>query len=570
MKRLKPFGPVDGFIHVGLVSMLFYMAVFAKQKPFLSAELLKSLKQWVPLGREFVKKYGISIKAYQAYTQLLMVATEEETIDDHLYELLDSYRAAMPKIQRDVSISHEQLGMIKDIMLWMKNESCNALARVERGLSTVTSESALIAGFQKDLESQDPFLEELIPLVKKLGGSGVPIKWELTIEESRAVNKTKPALYKKYLELKRTVEGIAKRGLMDYVRASGKESVPIKDAVKYLEAQGIQHKLPMEFKGNVGEDGALYTGGAKQLRLSSAPRYKIVMNPKYDPIKDDQFVATEIRPTLNAKGKPNVAHLYTVQYTRRSMREKYKMVSVLIKNQNKYRRKWIEDMKSDDPDRWVFGLMVELSYSTCARISEPGAENTKGRTFGLSSWLVGNIKRMGPSRIIEYTGKDSVHHKHKIDPSTAISRLVIKRLDSLTKDRPRKELVFEVDGKYYSPQKIRTYFKTLTGISDVSIHKIRTMRGTELAEKELEKRIGILDSKRSLTQTVVDKSFQEALTAVGKLLGHVKGVGAEQKATWTTASKSYVDADLQRSFYEHFADRGIRLNKTVARNVGTK
>jgi hypothetical protein len=223
-------------------------------------------------------------------------------------------------------------------------------------------------------------------------------------------------------------------------------------------------------------------------------------------------------------------------------------------------------MRSTDDDLRVPATLVEISYLTCSRIGTPG-NSTKGQnTQGLTTLTVGNVKRRGSSRLLDYNGKDGVHHVHSIAPADTDKRLIIKLLDECCEDRQRKDRLFVLDGVVYTAEKVRAYFKRVTGLN-AGMHKIRTLRGTKMAQEVLEKLGDQLENKRGLSQTIVDREFKDALTKVGELLGHVRGIGDNQRATWATASMSYIDPEVQKEFYARFAKQGVRLPNFLAKKL---
>jgi glucan phosphorylase len=62
--------------------------------------------------------------------------------------------------------------------------------------------------------------------------------------------------------------------------------------------------------------------------------------------------------------------------------------------------------------------------------------------------------------------------------------------------------------------------------------------------------------------------IKAALTNVGRILGHVKGVGVEQKTVWTTAAKNYVAPIVMEEFYLRFKDLGVRPPSFLAKLKG--
>ncbi len=231
-------------------------------------------------------------------------------------------------------------------------------------------------------------------------------------------------------------------------------------------------------------------------------------------------------------------------------------------------------MRNTNPEVRIPATLVELSFLTCIRIGTVGNATKGAPTEGLTTLKVGNIKKRGTSRVLDYVGKDAVHQISVIAPITTENRQIVKLLDelSMTTDdegkrvpKARKDFLFTHEGTYYSAARVRAYWKAITGSS--KFHKIRTLRGTLLATQLLNEAADSVLKKRTIDQKVVDAAFKAALTQVGSLLGHVRGVGTNQKVTWATAAASYVDPPVQRDFYAKFADKGIRLPSFLSKKL---
>jgi DNA topoisomerase IB len=231
-------------------------------------------------------------------------------------------------------------------------------------------------------------------------------------------------------------------------------------------------------------------------------------------------------------------------------------------------RTWRRDLMGKDFDKKVMAAQCELVYETCARVGGKDNANRAGATFGLTTLLVGNVKRRGNSLILDYLGKDSVQQRHVLKPETPAMRKVIELLELLCEGKTRKEELWEYEGTTYSAVKLRTYFRQVSGVPDASPHKLRHLRGTRLARTELDAAVEKLSGKRGLNQKMVDDAFKAALTNVGRILGHVKGVGVEQKTVWTTAAKNYVAPIVMEEFYLRFKDLGVRPPSFLAKLKG--
>jgi DNA topoisomerase IB len=299
------------------------------------------------------------------------------------------------------------------------------------------------------------------------------------------------------------------------------------------------------------------------------------MNPEYDPKKDNlpgrngNWVFKAILPTKDAQGRNNEQYFYTGTKLSQNRAHKFDLVQKLIAKETKMVSTWRRDLMGKNQTNQILAAQCELIYDTCARVGGVGNANRNGQTFGLTTLSVGNVKRRGTTLVLDYLGKDSVQQRHILKPETPAMRKVISVLQMLIADRSRKEPLWDYDGTVYNANKLRLYFRQVTGIADASPHKLRHVRGTRLASTELDLAFAaITRAKKAPTQRAVDDAFKDALTNVGRILGHVKGVGSEQKTVWTTAAKNYVDVGVMTDFYAKFADFGVRAPSFLAKLKG--
>lgn len=555
MKQLKALpNQTQAFISILVAAAVFYLNKEQGKKPYLPVKLKTKFVGWAKQAEGFVSKYKLNGSAFRKFVLMMAEQKATDALDEACDDLVDSFKSHYRNIEKDVSISADQLQMLKDSIIWFNSASPSALTRIRKNMNKVGLSSELMEEFRQDTESQEPYVKAIKPVVKKLTGKeGTKIPLEL-LKEIR--EKAPEALYKRYLDLRKTINSIYKNELLNLVRDNNGKPIDVDKARKALEKKKMIHNLPQGFEGLIGEDGQLYTKEGK--RIDGVPQYPVRMNPNYDPKSDNGNVFTVILPTTDAAGKNNVQHFYTTEYRRNKTSQKFETVNVLIKNKDKYRKHWLQDMRSKNDDVRIPSTIVELSFLTCARIGTPGNATKGGRTQGLTTLDAGNVKKRSSSRVLDYIGKDGVHQRHVIAPITTENRLIVNLLDELVEGKQRKDLLFEKDGKRYTAAVVRQYFKRVTGL-DVGMHKIRTLRGTVLAQDILENLSQKLSSKKELNQTLVDREFKAAITKVGELLGHVRGVGSDQKVTWATASQSYIDPEVQQAFYARFADKGVRL-----------
>lgn len=563
MKQLKAtLNSTQAFINIMVASIVLVMNAQQKRKPHLPLGMKSRLQQWGTAGLEFVEKYKINKKFYLAFVDLIVAQQANDSLEDLSIDVGESFKAKYKLVERDISVSAAQLGMLKNCAQWLLSESESSLTYIRKNMGSNKIDPDLMAEFRVETDSSEPLLKAIQPLVLKMTGK-VGTKIPLEIIKEMDLKAKFPAPYAKYLKLRGAINSIFKAELVNMVRENRGEPMNLEDVRKAFDKKGVAHHLPSGFVGKIGEDGNLYTVGGKKIK--DIPQNPVIMNPAYNAKNDDTNVFT----SKLANG--NIQYFYTYDYWKKKTDTKFEIVNVLIKNKDKIRKKWCTDMRSTNQDLRIPATIVEISFLTCARIGTPGNESKAGRTQGLTTLTVGNVKKIGTSRVLDYIGKDGVRQKHSIAPTTTESKQVIKLLDELIVGKTRAEPLFlltktvrrngenvTVPGKKYTAAFVRAYWKHITGM-DIGMHKIRTMRGTSLATDILGALQATMMNRRSIDQKMVDTEFKAAVTKVGALLGHVRGVGVGQKVTWSTASESYIDPEVQRSFYAAFADRGVRL-----------
>jgi hypothetical protein len=475
----------------------------------------------------------------------------------------------MTEIKGTHEITYDEIDAINTTRLWHSNKSPSALEKIRKLLARLHAPATIQRGFSTEIKNQAPYVEKLKDIVKKITGKEATYVPMDKVPEYREKNQE---LWKEYLAAKRAVDGVYKNALQNYVTDIGSPQ-PINEVREHLESQGIEHRLPHEgFTGLIGADGRLYTKHG-DLIVPGIPSHeaKIIENRSYDPEKDKSpdnrdrnFVFTTILPTKNAKGESNTQYYYTDTKQKQKDVHKFDVVQQMLKIEKKIVGAWRKDlMQHDDEAKKIMATQCEITYLTAMRIGGKDNENKKGKTYGLTTLLVGNVKRKGNAIVLEYIGKDSAQQSHKITPDTKFEDEVIHVINVLIAGKKRAELLWENEGVVYGDSKLRAYFKTVCSVPGATPHKIRHMRGTRLAMQELPKLQEKLLSKRNLTQSTVDSEFKASITKIGKLLGHVRGIGGEAVPTWSTALANYIDPGVVKDFYSAFEDRGIRMSKSV-------
>ena len=154
--------------------------------------------------------------------------------------------------------------------------------------------------------------------------------------------------------------------------------------------------------------------------------------------------------------------------------------------------------------------------------------------------------------MVKYLGKDAVPQVHILEPISTISKLLIKNLDILLEGKTKTDRVFiyEYAGKEkpMTAKLVNLWFKKLG--SEVTVHKLRHVKGTELFKQlMLENESKIFNKKPSLTEAQYNLVFKKLATKVGAMLGHVRGVGKQQKVTPSTAIANYIDPGIMIDYF---------------------
>lgn len=577
MRVLASNTPSSSYLFVLLSSMVYWLRVGAgATKECLPKTLMNEWRKAVPEGEAFCRRHRIPVKPYRSYTEWITATPPDDAdvLAEILLNHLNDLRVALPSIKKNQEVSDLELAIINKVRLWHKSENPATLETIRSSLGKLDLPPILLNQFKTEAQDVAPLVDELKRVVKKLTGQpalNIPLEQQVQI---RADN---PELWSEYLSVRRALTVVYKQELREFVRDQG-GAVDIADARKHLDGRGIPHRLPKGFNGKVGEDGALMTSDGEALKTGTGgdvnnldPASKIVMNPAYDPKKDavpgrnGNWVFKAVLPTKDAAGKNNEQYFYTGTKLLLNRAHKFGLVDKLIAKEARMVKAWRRDLAGKDFNTKVLAAQCELVYETCARVGGKDNANKNGATFGLTTLLVGNVKRRGNTIILDYVGKDSAQQKHTLKPETVHMRQVIALLETLCEGKQRKDLLWEFDGTVFNANKLRLYFRQVSGVPEASPHKLRHLRGTRLARTELDLAAEKLAARRGLNQKMVDEAFKAALTNVGRILGHVKGIGVAQTTVWSTAAKNYVDPSVMVEFYDKFKDIGVRPPSFLAK-----
>lgn len=458
-----------------------------------------------------------------------------------LFDLGVELKTALPVFRNNSEYTTPELTMLRAIRSYLATDSETALAYIRKNAG-VFGKPQLAKVFAPAIPVTDN--NALRNSVKSLvGRSGT----HLTVDEAHLLRETNPTEYEKYAALRKQHNGAFKASLTNYVRDTQEKLVDYTSAYNEMWEQGFTHSMVPGFKGMIDDQGRWYTkageliGGVPNLTTYA----KVVMNPKSDPDAAWEFKA--IKPD------GSYAYYYTAAFRRQQSDAKFENVAQLMSNIKKIRSKWIQRVKKFDIANKldVCAVILEILFTNAARIgSQPGR--------GAGTLLVKNASETQAGVNLAYIGKDSIPTKHIVKRAGSVENAaLVDALLQLMADKKPSEFLFtyEAAGKRVrvAPSSVNKAFKYFGAPADVTVHKLRTCRGTSLFKILMDK-----DEERRPPTTEKDaiKRYRDMTEQVGKLLNHKRGVGsANEKVTGATAAISYIDSSLQLALFSRWGFR---------------
>jgi hypothetical protein len=370
------------------------------------------------------------------------------------------------------------------------------------------------------------------------------------------------------MRLRKNYNAVWRDELTAFVNKSGKKAVPYTDIYNYLNSKKIDNPLTPGFTGLMDANGKIYTTKGKAI-IGAIPTkdsgFTIKMNDEYDPREDNQNVYT----TINNKTGEVSQHVYTVNYRKNKNEIKFQAVHELMKKIDKIQKTWLTFLRRSDFSRpCVAATVLQTVWAFGARLGTKGnaTQTTRGRvsTYGIGTLERRHVKIQGNTVTLAYPGKKAVRQVHVINGGAGTeAKYMAKNIIMFCKDKQPNDKIFQYEDpegrlRTISGGELRGFFRKLGAPQEATPHKIRHVKGTELfmqlvAEHKDELKVGI-------TQAKGDKLFKEICAKVGELLGHVRGIGKQQKPTGATAMGNYIAPDVMIQFYK---DLKLRMPKVL-------
>lgn len=462
----------------------------------------------------------------------------------------------IPEIVHDRGITAQQVELFKALGLYLRSDSPPALAKLSKLALSATHDSWIAQKLAKeDIPQQDD--GKLRFLVRKLTGRD---DVKLTMDEAVRTKTRFPKMYKDYLALRKVFSQNWKDALQTFVSQSGGRLVPMKQFEQFCKKNGIETTLPTGFDGMIDDLGRFYT--RDQRLINGVPNTttfpSVMMNKNFGKINGGDWVFMALR-----EGGGLGPYYYTVDYQKDQREKKFQKVQSFGKVIDGMHKKWFTKVKSFDPTdpKCVVATILEILYLFSARIGSRGNAANGEPTFGISTLLVKHIYPQSNGDVfIRYNGKDGVATKHVLRANDPIQKFVIANLMHLIDGKKPRDPVFTVQkGNREVPinsGQVNGYFSSLGAPDGVTVHKLRTRRGTEIARAWVDAQMEKGPRSQPKDQRSALELLKQMAMKVGKELNHVRrSATGVQTITPSTALQNYVDPLVIREVYDFWTIR---------------
>jgi hypothetical protein len=468
-----------------------------------------------------------------------------------LYELGNELKASIPDFNKNEEYTSAELQLLRAIRSYLSTDSETALTYIRKNASLFNDHDLAAAFAPPPVKSDHSNLRRIVKTL--VGRDGT----HLTVPESQMIKETDPKRYDEYSTLRKAHNLDFKTSLMNYVRGLKQGRVSYEDAYKQMVAQGFTHSMVPGFKGLIDDQGRWYTTeGDLIFGVPNLTTYShVVMNP--EPSEEAPWIYKAFKEDGTA------AYAYTVKFKQGQSQSKFEHVKDLTSIMTKVRSNWLHEVKNFDINRKesVAAIVLELLFIFAARIG-----SAPGRGVGTLIVKQASVTTQGIN--LAYLGKDSIPTKHILKTSDPYQAHVILALRQLLADKKGNDYIFTYNSGTrklrVSPSDVNKAFHEFGAPSSVSVHKIRTYKGTTLFQQEMD-----LDAQKRPPQSEKEAlaRYKEMCAKVGKLLNHKRGVGTDKETvTGVTAATSYIDSSLQIDLFHRWGFRPPKNLENLTRS----
>ncbi len=495
------------------------------------------------LAKEVMPTWGKSIPALR---EILVAILKGQHKEEQYRKLGLILKQLVPAGKGDSQVPAAELELLNALGAYFRTDNENMAKKLVK-FASLSKSPWVVQKLAPKVGNQQSTKAQLEKLVRQLVGRK---DTAMTPEEATTVKDTDPETYRQYLALRKDFNQAWKDALTNFVRKSGKHTVPFKDVNNYLKLNGIDHMLPVGFTGQVDDLGRFYTNDGKLIEgVPSAVNFPaVVMNNHYGRADGGDWVFMAQRPDGSAG-----PYFYTAEFKKGQSAAKFSKVEGLTKKIGMIRKKWLAHVKNFDPvtPASVASTILEILYEFSARVGSAGNSAGGTSTYGVSTLLVKHATVTPDGNItLRYKGKDGVPTTHKITKATLEGRWLIHNLTELMAGKTPKDRIFTVTKGHrqipITAAQVNMMFRSCGAPEGVTVHKLRTVRGTavftDLMNQQLEKR-----KPKDIKQAM--DIFKKLAEQVGKVLNHVRNTAGGSKVTGATALQAYIDPTIQLEFW---------------------
>lgn len=526
-----------------LKALCCYYLAWEKAKVFNSSSLVRALPSYMESASAFLKQFALNPAVFKAVFRM-MKKSDREAFSDALVDFGYELAKNRSKFDKAIDIDSVKFKMLKAFSSWLRSGSETAEKFIQNSVSSledqelnkVFSTGGMSSGkASKDQKTVKQEIEAL--LLKKTGKRA----YDLSVEDREKFKKKDPDAYAEFIKKRRDMNKVWVDYLKVMTRKSGQKLLPFKQVLETFKTLGLTHILPDEFVGFIDETANLYTIEKKLIKGKPGFGAVIKMNPKYNPKEDNAYVFSATMPS------GQISKYYTIDYRVGATEDKFSVVDKLIKQLPKLKAKWEADLlhKPVTDSKGLAATLLQLVFSTSSRVGTVGNATKGVETQGMSTIKVGNVTKGSGFIILKFIGKSGVTHKYKITKRDKILGKIIQNVIELCEGKEDDEMLFTLNDKLFTGTMLNKYLRSLG--TDATVHKFRTLVGTMMAQKILEKspfKAG------ECTLAEVLPWYKKAFQQIGEQLNHRTGVGSNEKVTAATAISSYVSLDLQKAFFK--------------------
>lgn len=503
---------------------------------------------------------------------LMQIVKGNEVDEDTLTARMKELRAAVrDEVRSDRKFSHTTIDLLAATSAYLINNGEPALRKMRRIVNEM-GDPLLQRALSPEAQSQKDFIKPLEKIVQRVTGKKGTV---LTKEEAEKLRAKNREVFREYMRLRKQHNLVWKDEMNAYIVKSKQKAVSYKDVLSYLNSKKIDHPLLPGFDGLIDANGKAYTSAGHAINggiPAKGSGFHVKMNPDYNPKLDDGYVFT----TINDHTGEVSQHVYTTNFRTQKNSKKFEMVKNLMAVMDKIHNTWQSFLKRGDLSKpCVQATVLELLYQFSGRVGTKGNSTTVNNknvsTFGISTLQARHFKVAGTKITIVYPGKDGVRQAHLLDASAGPqSKFLVKNIKNMLVGKQPKDPVFQYElpnGRMrpITGGEVTGMLRRLGGPEGVTAHKLRHVKGTKIFMDLMETN---KNKMKDLSQGEADRMFKQFATQVGAQLGHVRGVGKQQKVTPATAIKSYIDPGVMLSFYDQLGLRPPRgLEKIKNQNT---